>query len=220
MIRVRICTSRCRCHSSCRRSRFSRLGTQILGKLSSRISRSKSRASKFCQQSLEPARESGSFHAYPHQDSSLVQVPIESFCFSLTVVQLPFAVLTGLFHPKCNLLKARVIIHAYNHHVRLLPPEPLVVSNQSLLGSRESALLCNQMGPAILFAFRKVQFSNAKCRSQQPRSIPIVDRRGARRSQSLPPRFLAMPRSGRVASDHFSFVKAQLRLASHTGGRE
>src|SRR5215472_3886028 len=43
---------------------------------------------------------------------------------SLAVVQLPFTVLTGLFHPKCNLLKARVIIHAYNHHVRLLPPEP------------------------------------------------------------------------------------------------
>ena len=32
MIRVRACTIRCRCHSSCRRSRFSQLGTQIRGK--------------------------------------------------------------------------------------------------------------------------------------------------------------------------------------------
>jgi hypothetical protein len=29
MIRVRACSIRCRCHSSCRRSRFSQLGTQI-----------------------------------------------------------------------------------------------------------------------------------------------------------------------------------------------
>ena len=35
MIRVRACTMRCRCHSSCRRSRFSQLGTQICGKRSS-----------------------------------------------------------------------------------------------------------------------------------------------------------------------------------------
>src|SRR6516164_7599929 len=41
---------------------------------------------KFCQQSFEPARESSSLHAYPHEDSSLVQVPIEMFCFSVTVV--------------------------------------------------------------------------------------------------------------------------------------
>jgi hypothetical protein len=30
----------------------------------------------------------------------------------------------------------------------------------------------------------------------------------------------AMPRSSRVTSDHFSFVKAQLRLAPDPGGRE
>ncbi len=32
MIRVRACTMRCRCHSSCRRSRFSQLGTHTWGK--------------------------------------------------------------------------------------------------------------------------------------------------------------------------------------------
>jgi hypothetical protein len=36
-----------------------------------------------------------------------------------------------------------VIIYTYTHHVRLLSPEPAVVTNHSLLGSRESALLCN-----------------------------------------------------------------------------
>src|SRR5215472_1860902 len=34
MTRVRACTIRCRCHNSCRRSRFSQLGTQIGGKSS------------------------------------------------------------------------------------------------------------------------------------------------------------------------------------------
>src|SRR5215472_4704320 len=82
---------------------------------------------KLRQQPLEPAGKSGSLHAYPHADPSLVQVPIESFCFSLTVVQLLFIIFTGLFHQKCNLLKARVVIHAYNHHVRLLSPGPVVV---------------------------------------------------------------------------------------------
>jgi hypothetical protein len=50
----------------------------------------------------------------------LLQVPIESFCFTLTVVQLSFPVLPGLFQQKCNVLRARVIIYANNHHVRLL----------------------------------------------------------------------------------------------------
>jgi hypothetical protein len=39
------------------------------------------------------------------------------------------------------LLKARVIIYAYNQHVWLLSPEPWSSSNHSLLGSREPALL-------------------------------------------------------------------------------
>ena len=43
--RVRACTIRCRCHSSCRRSRFSQLATQIRGKRSSSSNRSSSCAS-------------------------------------------------------------------------------------------------------------------------------------------------------------------------------
>src|SRR5438874_1609823 len=38
MMRVRTCTMRCRCHNSCRRSRFSQLGTQICGKSSFNMS--------------------------------------------------------------------------------------------------------------------------------------------------------------------------------------
>src|SRR6267143_6604936 len=59
MIRVRICTNRCRCHSSCRRSRFSGSGTQIRGKLSSRISLSRSRASSRSAFFVEETGECG-----------------------------------------------------------------------------------------------------------------------------------------------------------------
>src|SRR5580692_9354059 len=150
MIRVRICTNRWRCHSSCRRSRFSGPGTQICGKLFSRNSRSSSRASSrsnFCFftrlalisagspiHSAKPNSASSrsnqrecSFHPYPHIKSSLLQVSIEFLCLSITVVQFLFTTLTGLFHKKCNRLKARVVIYAYQHHVRLLPSEPMVV---------------------------------------------------------------------------------------------
>ena len=44
-----------------------------------------------------------------------------------------------------DVLVARVIIHAYNDHVRLLAPESLVVNNHSRLGSKEPTLLCDQV---------------------------------------------------------------------------
>src|SRR5215467_1341495 len=99
---------------------------------------------KFSQQSLEPARIPGSLHAYPHADSLRFHISIEVARFSVAVVQSSFTTLTSLFNQKCNLLKARVIIYSYNHHVRLLPPERLVV-NQSILGSREPTLLCHHL---------------------------------------------------------------------------
>ena len=52
---------------------------------------------------------------------------LELLGFSITVVQFLFTALTSLFYTKCNRLKARVVIYAYNHHVRLLSPEPLVI---------------------------------------------------------------------------------------------
>src|SRR5690349_8434917 len=70
---------------------------------------------------------STSLHSYPHADSSLLEVSIEFLCLSITVVQFLFTTFTGLFHKKCNRLKARVVIYAYQHHVRLLSSEPVVV---------------------------------------------------------------------------------------------
>jgi hypothetical protein len=42
-------------------------------------------------------------------------------------------------------LKARVVIYAYNHHVRLLSPEPMVVDKPKSTRSEEPTLLCNQV---------------------------------------------------------------------------
>src|SRR5215472_15748203 len=64
--------------------------------------------------------------------SSLLQVPIESLSFSTFVVQSPLTTLTSLFYKKCNLLKARVVIYACKHHVRLLSPEPVVVETTTV----------------------------------------------------------------------------------------
>src|SRR6516165_5593818 len=88
---------------------------------------------------------SGSLHAYPHAHSSLLQVSIEALCLSITVVQFLFTTLTGLFHKKCNRLKARVVIYAYQHHVRLLSPEPLVVKQPKFTRVEEPTLLCNHI---------------------------------------------------------------------------
>ena len=108
---------------------------------------------KFGQQALEPTRKPGRLHAYPYAHPSVVQLPIEPLCFSITVVQLPFIVLTGLFDQKSNHLKARVIIYAYNDHVRLLSPEPEVVKQPQFTRSRESALLCNQLRTGLRLAY-------------------------------------------------------------------
>jgi hypothetical protein len=57
------------------------------------------------------------------------------------VIQFLFTTLTSLFYKKCNLLKARVVIYAYNHHVRLLSPEPLVVKQPQFTRVEEPTLL-------------------------------------------------------------------------------
>jgi len=38
---------------------------------------------------------------------------LEFFCLSITVLQFLFTTLTSLFYKKCNRLKARVVIYAY-----------------------------------------------------------------------------------------------------------
>ena len=69
----------------------------------------------------------GDLHSHAHADSSLLQFSVEFLSFSIAVIQFPFTALPSLLIHKSNLLKARVIIYSYNDHVRLLPPEPLVV---------------------------------------------------------------------------------------------
>jgi len=59
-------------------------------------------------------------------DSSQLQISIELLGVPIAVVQSSVAIFASLFNQEGNLLKARMIIYSY-HHVRLLPPEPLVV---------------------------------------------------------------------------------------------
>jgi hypothetical protein len=75
------------------------------------------------------------------------QVSIKFLGLSIAVVQFLFTTLTCLFHKKCNRLKARVVIYAYQHHVRLLSPEPMVVDKPQSTRVEEPTLLCNQVGP-------------------------------------------------------------------------
>src|SRR6266403_2271248 len=74
----------------------------------------------------------GGLHPHAHAEASRLQLSVELLGFSITVVQWSFTALTSLFHKKCNLLKARVVIYAYNHHVRLLSPEPAVVKETTV----------------------------------------------------------------------------------------
>src|SRR5882762_6337541 len=69
----------------------------------------------------------GGLHRHAHADSSLLQFSVELLSFTIAVIQLSFPALPSFLIHKSDLLKARVIIYAYNDHVRLLPPEPLVV---------------------------------------------------------------------------------------------
>src|SRR4030095_9461676 len=91
----------------------------------------------------------------------------EFVCLSITVVEFLFTTFTGLFHKKCDRLKARVVIYAYNHHVRLLSPEPMVVKQPQFTRVEEPTLLCNQ-----------VLLSTAACRERRPASIALGVRRG------------------------------------------
>src|SRR5215469_3408308 len=160
MTRVRICTSRCRCHSSCRRSRFSALGTHTRGKRSSSSNCSSSAASRrslFCfrtrlalicagspihkleaqfrQQPLEPAAMPGRLHPHAHPASVCLQLAIELLGFSLAVTQSPFTAFPGVGIYKRDLLNAGVIVHTYNPHIGSFLPS-LGSSTQSLLGRR------------------------------------------------------------------------------------
>jgi hypothetical protein len=54
------------------------------------------------------------FHPDSHADSPLLQIAVKLLRFSIAVVQLPFAALSGFFFCERDLLDARVIVHSYN----------------------------------------------------------------------------------------------------------
>src|SRR6266481_1494197 len=72
---------------------------------------------------------------------------LESLRLSIAVVQFLFTTLSCLFYKKCNRLKARVVIYAYNHHVRLLSPEPEVVDKPQSTRVKEPTLLRSSSNP-------------------------------------------------------------------------
>src|SRR5271169_1048118 len=148
MIRVRICTSRCRCQSSCRRSRFSGLGTQIRGELLSQISRSISRASSrsvFCLRTrlvlisagspIHNSKPSSASNRSNQRECPVASIPTRTLTprcfqfsvgllgFTIAVIQFPFSALSRFLIHKSDFLNARVIIYSYNDHVWLLSPE-------------------------------------------------------------------------------------------------
>ena len=62
------------------------------------------------------------------------------------MVQFSFTALTSFFHQKCYLPKARMTIYLLIILSDSFLASLWSLSNQSLLGSEESALLCNQIG--------------------------------------------------------------------------
>src|SRR6202162_1233858 len=100
---------------------------------------------EFCQQPLEPAGVARGLHPHSYARSSPRQFPIKLLGFSCTVVQLPFPILSCFCVYKRDVLIARVIIHAYNDHVGSFLSSQWSSTNHSVLGSKEPALLCNQV---------------------------------------------------------------------------
>src|SRR5437667_2289508 len=100
---------------------------------------------------------------------------LEFLGLSITVVQLLFTTLTSLFHKKCNRLKARVVIYAYNHHVRLLSPGPMVVKQPKFTRVEEPTLLCNHFKSTwtvTAFYERESQGENFPADWKEQRSSP------------------------------------------------
>ena len=161
---------RCRCHNSCRRSRFSQLGTQICRKRSSSINRRISCASwrsVFCLPTrfVRISAASPIHNSNCNSESSrsnqracpLASIPTRTFipCAArsrvellrfLAMLQMPFLELPSIRIHKRNLLEARVIIQSYNDHCSapFLPSLLVGSAPPSLLGSREPTLSWNQ----------------------------------------------------------------------------
>src|SRR5664279_834353 len=74
------------------------------------------------EHSLKPACMPARFHPHTNLHSLCAEITVELLRF-LAVPQSPLLQFPGLGIYKSDLLKARVIITTYNHHIRLLSPE-------------------------------------------------------------------------------------------------
>src|SRR6516162_6943667 len=166
--RVRICTRRCRCHSSCPQiailrirypdARKAVLQHQLqyelrilpIGLLLAHPLRADLGSVadpqlelQIVQQTLEPARVSAGFHAYPHDLAVLAHFAVELLGF-FRVFQPALTHFARVGAYESNLLEARVIVTTYNDHLRLLSPEPVGwLSTTNLLGPGSRHCLWN-----------------------------------------------------------------------------
>jgi hypothetical protein len=70
------------------------------------------------------------------------------------VIQPQFAAFTGDLIYKSNLLKAGVIIYAYNHHAWLLPSEPSVVTQPKSTRIEGADIVMKSSGTTRLSSYR------------------------------------------------------------------
>src|SRR5512144_644 len=82
---------------------------------------------QFRQQALKPSRLSTGFHPYSNPARLFLHSAIELLGF-LAMSQSALLQLARFRLYVCDLLEARVIVTSYNQHVRLLSPEPWLVS--------------------------------------------------------------------------------------------
>jgi hypothetical protein len=174
MIRVRACTMRWRCHNSCRRSRFSKFGTQIGGKsffsnklriccascrsvfcLRPRFRRISDASPTLARSSGPPAVVRTSvpptgFHADTHPLTRSRESTVE-LLRPLAMHKPLFLQLPSFYIDKSNLLGARMVITAlYNDQVRLLSQPVGWLSTTNFTWALEPTLSWNQLHLSVL----------------------------------------------------------------------
>src|SRR4029453_801546 len=105
------------------------------------------------QQTLKPSRLSAGLHADADPDLLLFQNAIELLRF-LTMPQSAFLQLASFRIYVSDLLEARVIVTSYNQHVRLLSPEPWLVSTTKAYSGIGADIVMESITPTTQNRFR------------------------------------------------------------------
>src|SRR6266581_3608911 len=189
MTRVRICTSRWRCHKQLpqipilcvrypdpRKAVFYHQPQQELRILAIRLLLAHSLGAnlrcvpdpqlklQLAQQTFKPACVSAGFHAHSYSQTSLLELAVELLGF-FAVHQPPFAAFAGFCVHECNLLEARMIVTTYNQHVRLLSSEPFGwFAPPKFTRTWEPTLLWNH------YAHRSAQLQTLRCEANRRKS--------------------------------------------------